>query len=84
MLHRIIVASGGGPPIGCPRITTVSPEVTFESKVLHREKLLSHLQKYLTLYDILNRNIYYAMVNIFHRTFPSSNKLLAKYLTQVR
>lgn len=50
MLHKVIVTSGGGPPIGCPRITTVSPDVTFEKKVV---------QKYLTLYDFLSENIYY-------------------------
>lgn len=28
MLERAIVASGGGPPLGCPLIVIVSPETT--------------------------------------------------------
>jgi len=38
MLHKVIVISGGGPPIGCPRMTTVSPDVTFRIKILQCEK----------------------------------------------
>lgn len=35
ILQRVIVTSGGGPPIGWPRITIVSPEITFKHKILY-------------------------------------------------